>query len=166
MLFYLFIYLFCNIFFLLFTTKVNSAKCYKIEIFAAIRYQAKKQFYRMSGVRVVTVIDREKRAASVDRVRRSFFVTGACQHTKSNHFLFPICNRCRARLLFWSLWNLLLMIRPCQYNTNLSLVMISLSLPHLPWLVAWELRATTSDRQTVRHCANFYIDILLLYKTA
>ena len=39
--------------------------------------QVKKQFYRMNGVRVLTVIISEKRAARVDRVRRSFFSDGS-----------------------------------------------------------------------------------------
>ena len=45
----------------------------------------KKQFYRMNGVRVLTVIDSANRAASVDRVR--LFVTGAFQNTHAIFYL-------------------------------------------------------------------------------
>ena len=57
-------------------------------------YHAKKQFYHMNCVRVLTV----KREFGV-----RFLVTGACQNTQANLYLLSICNRCSVPLLFWRL---------------------------------------------------------------
>ena len=53
---------------------------YLFEIVNYFNYskQVKKQFYHMSGVRVLTVLDSAKHAVSVDRVWRSFVSQGAC----------------------------------------------------------------------------------------
>ena len=47
----------------------------------------------MNGVRISTMIVSAKRAARVDRGRRSFFSDVACQNTKANLSLLHICIR-------------------------------------------------------------------------
>ena len=53
----------------------------------------KKQFYRIYGVRVLTIIVSAKRAARVDRAQCSFLRDGSVSKHESELFYLHICNR-------------------------------------------------------------------------
>ena len=62
-----------NLFLIIFIFINNQSKQRKLLKGSLLFVLGKKHFFRMNGVRVTTVIVSAKRAARVDRVRRSFF---------------------------------------------------------------------------------------------